>query len=148
MAGLFALLVIAIGWFLSGPTFEGIVRGRVVAELEKATGGTVELQSLQWNLSKLEIEAKGLTIHGLEPAGDVPLAHADRLYIRLHVVSLLNTNIDLRQLTLEQPVLHVIVKPDGSNNVPEPRRSGRRPDPAAVRLGHRQDGSAQRECCC
>ena len=39
----------------------------------------------------------------------------------LRVVSFLNTNIDLSQLTLEQPVIHLIVKPDGSTNVPEPQ---------------------------
>jgi translocation and assembly module TamB len=121
MAGLFALLVVSIGWFLRSPAFEGIVRDRVVAELEKATGGTVELESLTWNFSKLEIEAKGLTIHGLEPVTDVPLAHADRLYMRLHVISFLKSDIDLRQLTLERPVIHVIIKPDGTTNVPEPK---------------------------
>ena len=69
----------------------------------------------------LEIEANGLTIRGLEPASEVPLAHVDRLYMRLHVVSFVNANIDLSQLTLEQPVIHIIVKPDGSTNVPEPK---------------------------
>ena len=82
MAGLFVLFVLTIGWFLSSPAFEEMVRGRVIAELQKATGGRVELQSLHWKVSKLEIEATGLTIHGLEPASEVPLAHADRLYIR------------------------------------------------------------------
>src|SRR5271157_5881982 len=121
MAGLFALLVVAIGWFLRSPAFEEIVRGRVVAQLEKATGGTVELQSLHWNLSNLEIEANGLTIHGLEPAGEAPLAHVDRLFVRLRVVSFVKTSIDLQQLTLDRPVVHIIVKPDGSTNLPEPR---------------------------
>ena len=44
MAGLFAVLVAALGWFLQSPTFQEIVRNRVVSELEKATGGTVQLQ--------------------------------------------------------------------------------------------------------
>src|SRR5262252_4340632 len=103
MAGLFAVLVVAIGWFLQSPTFQEIVRYRVVAELEKATGGSVELQSLTWNVSKLEIEAKGLTVHGLEPVTELPLAHADRLFMRLRIISFLKADIDLRQLTLERP---------------------------------------------
>ncbi len=121
MAGLFAVLVVAIVWFLGSPAFEEIVRGRVVAELQKASGGKVELQSLHWNVKRLEIEANDLTVRGLEPAGDVPLAHADRLFLRLRVVSFLKTSIDLSQLTLEQPVIHIVVKPDGSTNVPEPQ---------------------------
>jgi translocation and assembly module TamB len=121
MAGLFLVLVATIWWFLGSPAFEQIVRGRVVAVIEKSTGGKVELQSLRWNVSKLEIEAKGLTLHGLEPAGDVPLAHVDRLYVRLRVVSFVNTNIDLSQLTLDRPEVHFIVNPDGTTNVPEPQ---------------------------
>jgi translocation and assembly module TamB len=124
MAGLFLVLVVCLGWFLQSPAFKEIVRERVITELEKITGGTVELKSLSWNVSRLEVEATGITIHGLEPAGDEPLAHADRLYARMHVVSLLSADIDLRQLTLEKPLVHVIVKPDGSTNVPAPKVKG------------------------
>jgi translocation and assembly module TamB len=121
MAGLFFVLVVALGWFLQSPAFKDIVRQRVIAELEKATGGTVQIGSLNWNVSKLEVEGKNITIRGLEPASDLPLAHADRLYARVHIISFFEGAIDLRQLTLEAPVIHVIVKPDGSTNVPEPK---------------------------
>ncbi len=121
IAGLFVILVLALGWFLQSPAFQDIVRHRVIAELEKATGGTVELQSLTWNVSKLEVEAKGITIHGLEPENEAPLAHVDRLYARVHVVSFFGGDIDLPQLTLENPVVHIIVKPDGATNLPEPK---------------------------
>jgi len=121
MAGLFAILVFALGWYLQSPAFQQIVRERVIAELEKATGGTVEMQSLTWSVGKFEVEAKGITIHGLEPAIEAPLAHADRLYARVHIVSFFSADIDLPQLTLENPAIHVIVKPDGTTNVPEPK---------------------------
>ena len=121
MAGLFAILVVALGWFLQSPAFREMVRDRVVLELEKATGGEVEMQSLTWNVSKLEVEAKGITVRGLEPPTDIPLVHIDRLYARVHIVSFFERNIDLQQLTLEQPVIHVIVKPDGTTNVPKPK---------------------------
>ena len=121
MVGLFAVLVAALGWFLQSPAFNEIVRHRVIAELQKATGGTVELRSLTWNVSQLEIEARDITIHGLEPVTEAPLAHVDRLYARVHVQSLFSADIDLRQLTLEQPAIHIIVEPDGATNVPEPK---------------------------
>ena len=121
MAGLFAILVVTLGWFLQSPAFKEIVRDRVVLELEKATGGDVEMQSLTWNVSKLEVEATGITIRGLEPATDIPLVHIDRLYARVHIVSFFGRDIDLQQLTLDQPVIHLIVNPDGSTNVPEPK---------------------------
>ena len=121
VAGLFVTLVVAIAWFLRSPAFEQIVRDRVVAELEKITGGTVELQSLRWNLSKLEIEAEGLTVHGGEPKAELPLVHVDRLHLRLRIVSFLETTIDLAQLTLDQPVVHLIRGPDGSINLPQPK---------------------------
>ena len=121
MAGLFFVLVVAVGWFLQSPGFREIVLNRVVFELEKATGGNVEMESLTWNLSKLEVEAKGITIRGLEAPTDVPFVHVDRLYARVHIVSFFSPNIDLEQLTLDQPVIHVIVKPDGSTNLPEPK---------------------------
>jgi len=121
MAGLFAILVLALGWYLQSPAFQQIVRERVIAELEKATGGTVEMQSLTWSVGKFEVEAKGITIHGLEPVIEAPLAHADRLYARVHIVSFFTADIDLPQLTLENPAIHVIVKPDGTTNVPEPK---------------------------
>ena len=120
------------------PAFREIVRDRVVLELEKATGGNVEMQSLTWNVSKLEVEAKGITIRGLEPPTDVPLAHVDRLYARVHIVSFFSANIDLQQLTLEQPVIHVIVKSGRLDQ--RARAEGEiewRSLAATVRLGHR-----------
>ena len=129
MAGLFFVLVVALGWFLQSPAFKDIVRQRVIAELEKATGGTVKMGSLTWKVSKLEVEAKDITIHGLEPARDVPLAHADRLYARVRIISFFRAEIDLLQLTLQRPIIHVIVKPDGSTNLPEPKVKSTGTDP-------------------
>jgi translocation and assembly module TamB len=79
----------------------------------------VELQSLHWRLSRLEIEANNLTIHGLEPAGQVPLAHADRVYARVRIISFVDRQVNFRAIRLDRPVIHLIVNPDGSTNVPE-----------------------------
>src|SRR5208282_3439551 len=79
------------------------------------------LKSFHWKLSKLEFEARDLTIHGLESADQVPYAHVDRLLVRLKILSLLRRQIGIRELELEHPVVHLIVYPDGSTNQPAPR---------------------------
>ena len=123
MAVAVVLLAMVVGsvLYLRSARFEELVRHRLVSVLEEITGGRVELQSLHWRLSRLEIEANNLTIHGLEPAGQVPLAHADRLYARVRIISFVDRQVNFRAIRLDRPVIHLIVNPDGSTNVPEPK---------------------------
>ena len=111
----------ALVWYLRSPQFEDFVRRKVIATFEDATGGRVDLKTFHWNLSKLEFEASGLTIHGREGPDQLPYVHADRAYVRLHIVSFLQTRVHLRYLGLEHPVIHLIVYPDGTTNAPEPK---------------------------
>jgi translocation and assembly module TamB len=117
------LLAIVIGGisYLSSARFQERMRLAVVARLEQSTGGRVELKSFRWNLAKLEFEAEGLTIHGLESPGQEPYFHADRLQARAQIISLLSQRVGLRLLAVEHPVVHLIVYPDGSTNQPTPR---------------------------
>ncbi len=118
---LFLLMVgIAAGWYLNSVTFEDQVRDRVIAELERATGGRVDLPSFQWHITKLEFEAKDLTIHGSEPPAQEPYAHVDTLKVRLKILSFFGREIGLRSVDAQHPVVHIIVRPDGSTNQPTP----------------------------
>src|SRR6478609_4495770 len=84
LAWCMALLLLGIGvWYLNSDSFEDRIRERVVAELERATGGRVDLPSFEWHISKLEFIAKDLTIHGTESPGEAPYAHVDYLKVRL-----------------------------------------------------------------
>jgi translocation and assembly module TamB len=115
------VLFVSAALFLSSAQFKDWVRGKVVAKLDSATGGRTEIGAFDWNVWKLELEASNLTIHGLEPAGEVPYLHVDRVYLRAHIVSLLKRDIHLRYLELDRPVLHLIVYPDGHTNQPTPK---------------------------
>ncbi|MFP5226276.1 MAG: translocation/assembly module TamB domain-containing protein [Acidobacteriota bacterium] len=108
-------------WVASTPAFQNRVRRAVIAELEKSTGGRVELQKFSWRLSHLEFEADNLTIHGLEAADQVPYAHIDRLFVRLQILSFFRTKVGLNYLEADHPVFHLIVYPDGSTNQPKPK---------------------------
>lgn len=116
------LLVLAGGaWYMTTESFQSYVRARIIAAVEKATGGRVELGAYHTIPFRLQVEIRDFTIHGLEPAGDVPLAHVDRLVARLKVISLLETSFGFKSLVLEHPVVHLIINPDGSTNLPQPK---------------------------
>src|SRR3954471_4087746 len=114
-------LVLGAGLYLSSDSFANRVRLKVIAKLEEITGGRVELKRFQWNLSKLQFEADHLTIHGLEPAGEVPYAHADHLKIQIKIIALFSGDIGLRYAEFDRPVIHIMVFADGTTNQPIPK---------------------------
>ncbi|HEY5178081.1 MAG TPA: translocation/assembly module TamB domain-containing protein [Terriglobales bacterium] len=116
---------IVLVWYVRSPRFADLVRRKTIATLEDMTGGRVELHAFRWNLSKLEFEADDLTIHGLEAADQQPYAHADRIHVRLHIISFVEKRINVKDLSVDHLVVHVIVNPDGRTNAPEPKLRSR-----------------------
>ena len=82
LGALALMLVLAARWvvrYVDSPQFNERARLYVVAQIERATGGRVELQRLVWNWHRLEFELDGLTIHGTEAAGEAPLLQVERV---------------------------------------------------------------------
>ncbi|HXZ80659.1 MAG TPA: translocation/assembly module TamB domain-containing protein [Terriglobales bacterium] len=126
IAGVLLLLLVAgAAWlaisYLRSPAFRIMVQQRVIDQIQALTGGRVEIGALNWNLSRLEVDASNVTIHGLEGPNEVPYAHTDRIRIRLKVLSVLRRRITLRSVDVDRPILHLIVFPDGSTNQPQPK---------------------------
>ncbi|MBZ5521708.1 MAG: translocation/assembly module TamB [Acidobacteriia bacterium] len=120
LISLACLLVLmgGLALYLRSDSFNETMRRRVVAELQTVTGGEVEIQSLTWKLTRLEFDLRGLTIHGEEGPGQTPYLHADRLTARLRIASLFSQRLGLRSLSIEHPVVHLVVRPDGTTNQP------------------------------
>jgi len=68
-----------IGWYTTTESFRTLVRGRLIATLERITGGRVELGSIHVVPFHFQFEVRDLTIHGREQPGEVPYAHVDSL---------------------------------------------------------------------
>jgi translocation and assembly module TamB len=119
VAGMLALAGLA--WYSTTESFQVLVHRRVVSELERITGGRVDLGSFHTSPFRLRIEAENLTIHGRETADEVPYAHVGRLVAEIQIISLLGTQFGFSSLVLDHPVVHIIVYPDGATNQPQPR---------------------------
>ena len=127
-------MFIGLALYVNSPGFADFVRRKVVETIEDATGGRVEMASFRWNLSQLSFEAQDVTIHGLEPPGQLPYAHVDRAFIDIHVISFLERRVSLKRVELQHPVIHLIVNADGTTNAPEPKVKPTNTKPAVQEL--------------
>jgi translocation and assembly module TamB len=119
-----AIAVLAFAATLRSMWVRNLARERLVAIMQTATGGRVEIGSLSVEWRPLRAEVRGITIHGTEAAGKPPLFHADAAAIGLKIVSVFERRVNIESLDVSNPHLYVIVSPDGRTNVPEPKTSG------------------------
>jgi translocation and assembly module TamB len=111
----------AASWYMTTDSFQAYVRRRIVTALEEATGGRVELGTYHTIPFRLQVEMRNFTLHGLESSDQVPLAHVDSVVARIKVISLLETSFGFQSIVLDHPVVDLIVYPDGTTNVPQPK---------------------------
>lgn len=121
------LLILFAGitlYVLQTSWFKEQVRSRIVATIEQASGGRVDLKSFNYDWRSLTAELQGFVLHGAEPPGAPPLFRADRIRVGFRVVSFFRRAIDLESIVIDSPRLYIVVRPDGTTNIPPPRNSG------------------------
>jgi translocation and assembly module TamB len=113
-----AVLVLRSDWFYNQ------VRLKLIATIEKATGGRVEIGSFRFHWRTLRAEVRDLVVHGTEPEGQAPLLRAKLVVVGLKIISISRHDVDIQSLTVTEPRVHLIVNRDGSTNVPKPKVRG------------------------
>jgi uncharacterized protein involved in outer membrane biogenesis len=118
LAGAVFLLAGAVLVYVNTDSFQSLVRRRLIAEVERVTGGRVEIGSIHTTPFRLQADVRDITVHGRESVADVPLAHVDRIVARVKLGSLLRSEFGFHEVILEQPVVHVAFYSDGTTNFP------------------------------
>ena len=113
----FAVAALGLFIYVHTESFQALVRRRLVAELERLSGGRAEIGSIHTTPFRLQLAVRDITIHGRESGNDVPLAHADRITARLKISSLLRSELAFHEVILDGPVVHIVFYPDGTTNV-------------------------------
>ena len=116
LAGIVTLLTL----WASSPQFEELVRRRLATQLQNVTGGRVEIGSYHWRLLNLEAQADNIVIHGDEAPSEAPYARIDSLRVRFSILRMLSPRIELRELDITRPRIHLIFYRDGTTNQPHP----------------------------
>src|SRR5579863_543259 len=115
------LLLSALAWYATTDSFQVQVRHRVVTELERITGGRVELGGFHTVPFRFLVDVRNLTIHGREAPGEVPYVHVDRLVAEVKLIAVLGAEFGFHSVVLDHPVVHIILYPDGTTNQPGPQ---------------------------
>lgn len=110
-----AILIFRSEWFAEK------VRARIIEETERASGGRAELRKFSFDWRTLTASVRDFTLRGEEPAGSPPLFQADSIRVRLRIISALRRKVDLAALEIDRPSLYILVRPDGSTNIPRPK---------------------------
>src|SRR5919198_4938877 len=110
------LTVAGLLWYITTDSFHNMVSRRLVAQLERITGGKAEIGEVDISPFQLRVDLHNLTIHGLEKPDETPYLHVDRLIADLKLRSLFHGDLGFRAIVIDHPTLHLEIYPDGSTN--------------------------------
>jgi len=121
IVALAGLLLVSSILIVRGPWFSNFVREKIIAVVEESTGGRVEIGSFTFDWTHLTVRIRDFILHGREPREARPLVRVPLLELRLKLLTGFRKAVDLRYLGIHQPQVNLIVFPDGTTNVPQPR---------------------------
>ncbi len=135
LAGLCGVVVagaVGVVLLLSSEWLREKVRVAVVENAERATGGRVEIAGFRYDWRQLTFAVDRFVVHGLEPAGVAPLLETGPVQAELQILSLLELKVKPVSLQVARPLVHLIVQPDGTTNLPKPKVPTGRPVPQTI----------------
>jgi translocation and assembly module TamB len=106
--------------YLNSPAFNERVRQSIVRGIESKTGATVSVAKVHWDIRMGRLVLEDLTIRGIEPQTEPPLAHIESVTAGMTLKSLLQRRLDLYELNVLHPQIRLLVNPDGTTNLPGP----------------------------
>ena len=90
-------------WYITTDSFHNMVSRRLVAQLERITGGKAEIGEVDISPFQLRVDLHNLTIHGLEKPEEAPYLHVDRLIADLKLRSLFEGDLGFRAIVIDHP---------------------------------------------
>jgi translocation and assembly module TamB len=116
------LLVVLLGAGVAvvrSRVFHQYLLATAVRYAQQAIGGRVELGDFTFQLWGLRADLYRIAVHGREPNPRTPLFSADHLAVDLGLVSIWKRKVDLQEIVVDHPVVHLSVDSQGRTNLPQ-----------------------------
>ncbi len=124
LVGLLALLVTGFGLLIRTEWFQEQIRQTVVARLQEATNGAVEIGSLSLDpvgLTGFTVVVSDVSLGRSDEASHPPFLRIPSLGLDVGIESFLRREIALRAMEVESPSVELVTADDGSTNLPSLR---------------------------
>ena len=118
-----AVLAGAAAVILSTDVARSYVLAMIVQRIQDATGGRVEIGRLSFHRAHLGADFYGVRVRGTESGAQAPLFSADRVVVDLGLHLFHRKKVDLQDITLDHPVMHLFIDSQGDSNLPHPQAS-------------------------
>jgi translocation and assembly module TamB len=141
----FAILAILIGlalvggyFYLRSNAFRQLAIRKIVEQANETTGGHAQIGSLDFKLSTLTAHVYNVVIRGNESPDAPPLLQLDELTVAVKIQSALHRKINLSELLIDHPVVHLQVNSKGESNIPQapPSKSSSQTNVFQLAVGH------------
>jgi len=106
---LIAVVVVGGYVYLKSTGFEQFALRKIIEQADQATGGHTQIRALDFKLSTLTAHLYGVVIRGKESSQDPPLLQVDKLTVGLKIQSVFHREVNLSELLLEHPIVHLQV---------------------------------------
>ena len=120
IAAVVACLAIAIVIIINTAWFHVFLRSEITKQALQRAGARVEVGSIATHWTSLLFDLNDVTVYGsAQPAANVaPLLRTARLRVGLEFWPLLHKRIELSELILDEPVVHLRIDAQGHSNLP------------------------------
>jgi translocation and assembly module TamB len=118
--GTVVVLLAAAFVFVHTSVFDDYLQGKIAQVAQEKLGSKLEIRSLSIPWDQLAVEIQGLTLRGREATGEQPPLQVRRVKVGVNAAALLSRRLELSQVILDQPVLHIDVDSQGQTNFPSP----------------------------
>jgi translocation and assembly module TamB len=119
------IAVSAVGGYLylKSDAFRRLMMDKIVAGANRATGGHTEIGAVDFELSTLTAHLYNVVVRGNESPDAPPLLRVGKLTLGLKIQSVLHRKLNLSELLIEHPSVHLEVNSEGRSNIPQPSPS-------------------------